>query len=45
MKKEYVSPECEIVKLKLSKSILGDSKPEPSVDPIYNPNPPDDPFA
>ena len=47
MKKEYTTPELEVMVLRLSKDILGDSKPESSDNPIYateiDPN--DDPFA
>ena len=47
LKKEYTTPELEVMVLRLSKDILGDSKPESSDNPIYateiDPN--DDPFA
>ena len=45
MKKEYVTPECDFIKFKLTIDILGDSQPEPTDNPIYNETIPDDPFA
>lgn len=48
MKKEYIAPDCELIRFKLTKDILGDSKPEPSDNPIYGgggSGDPDDPFA
>ena len=45
MKKEYIAPDCELIRFRLTKDILGDSKPEPTDNPIYNDPNPDDPFA
>ena len=48
MKHEYVAPDCELIRFKLKKDILGDSKAEPSDNPIISgggTGDPDDPFA
>lgn len=46
MKNEYIAPDCELIRFKLSKDILGDSKPESHDSAIYNSEPDvDDPFA
>ena len=46
MKKEYMPPELEIKTLFLSRDILGDSKPEPTDNPIIdNPIDEEDPFG
>ena len=35
MKKIYYAPEMELLEIKISKDILGDSQPEPSLPPVY----------
>jgi len=46
MKKEYMAPDCDLIRFRLTKDILGDSKPEPTDKPIID-EPIDDvdPFA
>lgn len=36
MKREYITPECELIQFKLTRDILGDSQPEPSETINYN---------
>ena len=46
MKKEYMAPDCELIRLRLTRDVLGDSKPEPTLTPIYSdPGDVDDPFG
>lgn len=44
MKKEYITPELNVLSIYLSKDILGDSKPEPTDKPIIDEPIDDDPF-
>ena len=45
MKKEYITPELDVLRISLSHDILGDSKPEPTDKPVIdNPIDDDDPF-
>lgn len=36
MKKEYITPELDVLRIYLSQDILGDSKPEPIDKPIID---------
>ena len=45
MKKEYITPELDVLRIYLSQDILGDSKPEPTDKPIIDNPIEDDPFV
>ena len=36
MKKDYIAPDLDVIRFRLTSDILGDSKLEDSGDPIYN---------
>lgn len=45
LKNEYIVPDFNLIKISITKDVLGDSKPEPTDKPIYNDPSLDDPFA
>lgn len=44
MKKDYITPDIDLIHLSLSKDVLGDSKWEPTDNPIID-DPEEDPFG